>query len=176
MRNAQISEIIGQINETYIDEATTYAGETKNIRRKGWIKWGAVAACFVCVFVVGMMMLLHKPEVSDDEKYGTYFLEDQAPIVVSVERWLDEGFIGKVMDTGNHEYLKKNSAVYIRFDTGTKVKTPEGGVFTYNEGSTMAWECGLPVGMTVKIAFNAVEYAADGMANEVSAKAVIPQS
>lgn len=54
MRKYRISEIIGNINEKYVGEATVYSGNAKALRHTGWIKWGAIAACLVLVVVLGI--------------------------------------------------------------------------------------------------------------------------
>lgn len=54
MRKNRISESIGKINTKYVDEATTYTGETKAVRRPVWMKWGAIAAC-LCLVVAAMV-------------------------------------------------------------------------------------------------------------------------
>lgn len=54
MRKNRISEIIGNINQKYVNEATAYVGETKAVHRPVWIKWGAVAVC-LCLIVVVMV-------------------------------------------------------------------------------------------------------------------------
>lgn len=53
MRKNKISEIIGNIEQKYVNEATAYTGETKAVLRTVWMKWGAVAACFALVAVIG---------------------------------------------------------------------------------------------------------------------------
>lgn len=53
MRKNRISETIGNIDQKYVDEATAYSGETKAVRRPAWMKWGAIAACFALVAVIG---------------------------------------------------------------------------------------------------------------------------
>lgn len=68
MRKNKISEAIGNINQKYVNEATTYTGEAKKvIRRTGWMKWGAIAACFALVAVfIGIGIL--KKGLSDGEQ------------------------------------------------------------------------------------------------------------
>lgn len=54
MRKNRISETIGNINQKYVNEANAYTGEAKVVRRPAWIKWGAIAACFALVAVLGI--------------------------------------------------------------------------------------------------------------------------
>lgn len=53
MNREKISETIEKINPKYIEEATEYQGKARNISKKVWYKWGAVAACLVLVLAVG---------------------------------------------------------------------------------------------------------------------------
>lgn len=53
MRKNRISETIGNIDQKYVNEATAYTGDAKAVRRPVWMKWGAIAACFALVAVIG---------------------------------------------------------------------------------------------------------------------------
>lgn len=53
MRKNRISETIGNIDQKYVSEATAYTGEAKAVRRPAWTKWGAIAACFALIAVIG---------------------------------------------------------------------------------------------------------------------------
>lgn len=53
MRKNRISETIGNIGQKYVSEATAYTGEAKAVRRPVWMKWGAIAACFALIAVIG---------------------------------------------------------------------------------------------------------------------------
>lgn len=54
MKKDKISEIIGNINIKYVDEADAYANEATAAYRPAWMKWGAVAACLALVAVLGI--------------------------------------------------------------------------------------------------------------------------
>lgn len=55
MKRKKISETIDNINPKYVNEATTYTGDAKKkAHRTGWMKWGAIAACFALVAVLGI--------------------------------------------------------------------------------------------------------------------------
>ena len=54
MRKNRISETIGNIDQKYVNEATTYTGEAKTVRRPAWMKWGAIAASLALVAVIGI--------------------------------------------------------------------------------------------------------------------------
>lgn len=53
MRNNEISEIIGNINDKYIDEAILYTGKEKSIRHNKPAKWGAAIAACLCIAAIG---------------------------------------------------------------------------------------------------------------------------
>lgn len=57
MRKTKISETIGNINQKYVSEATSYTGEGKAARRPVWMKWGAIAACFALIAVLGISIM-----------------------------------------------------------------------------------------------------------------------
>ena len=50
MTNEKLYEVLGDINEKYVSEARVYQKAKKSI----WAKWGAIAACFVAVTVLGV--------------------------------------------------------------------------------------------------------------------------
>lgn len=54
MRKNRISETIGNIDQKYVNEATAYTGEAKTVRRPVWMKWGAIAASFAFVMLIGL--------------------------------------------------------------------------------------------------------------------------
>lgn len=53
MKRNQISETIQNINTKFVDEATSYTGETK-VTHPAWMKWGAIAACLALAAVLGI--------------------------------------------------------------------------------------------------------------------------
>ncbi len=54
MRRDKISEAIGNIDRKFVNEAAAYTCEVKAARRPIWVKWGAVAACFALVAILGI--------------------------------------------------------------------------------------------------------------------------
>ena len=54
MKKKNISEAIGNISQKYVNEATAYTGEVLADRPAGWMKWGAIAACFALVAVLSI--------------------------------------------------------------------------------------------------------------------------
>ena len=50
MNAAQFSSALGKVNDKYIMEAITY----KQKKKSGWLKWGAIAACFAVILAIGI--------------------------------------------------------------------------------------------------------------------------
>lgn len=71
MKKNEISDIIGNIDEKYIDEAISYTGKETGIHHNNLLKWGAVAAG-ICV-VIGAVLAIPEsdPTVSENQKYNT---------------------------------------------------------------------------------------------------------
>lgn len=53
MNATQFSNALGKVNDKYIMEAITYERKKKS----GWLKWGALAACFCLIVTVAMAAL-----------------------------------------------------------------------------------------------------------------------
>ena len=53
MNATQFSHALGQVNDKYIMEALTY----KSKKKSGWLKWGAMAACFGLIVTVAVTAL-----------------------------------------------------------------------------------------------------------------------
>lgn len=53
MNAAQFSHALGKVNDKYIMEAITYERKKKS----GWLKWGALAACFCLILTAAMVTL-----------------------------------------------------------------------------------------------------------------------
>ncbi len=78
----KISETIGKIDEKYVNEATAYTGEEKVVRHNGWIKWGAIAACFLIiatVFSIGIPSIRNNPDTGETE-----IVLSQSPLAIKV--------------------------------------------------------------------------------------------
>ncbi len=172
MKREKISDVIGNIDSKYVNKAAAYTAKSNATSRNKWIRWGAVAACLLCVFVMGLTVLI--PKLNNGGE-GTTFLTDQEPIIVSIEKWQSEGFQCKVIDADIHEFLTEGGSLLIYFTSETKITTLDGEEFNYDDENPNAEDCGLPIGTVVKICFNSVEYGSDGMADRLYATEVIPQ-
>lgn len=70
MNREQISDLIGQIDTKYVEQAAAYTAPAKAAPRRRRVKWGVAAACFVLlavVFIVGIPLLRHNPETGKTE-------------------------------------------------------------------------------------------------------------
>lgn len=66
MRKMKISEAIGRIDRNYISEAAAYQGKIGSVYRPVLIKWGAVAACFALIAVIGIGVFRSRPFGGDN--------------------------------------------------------------------------------------------------------------
>ena len=64
MTNEKLYEILGDINEKHINEARAY----HKAKKPGWVKWGAMAACF-CL-VVGLAIPMLNNDYSDQNPHS----------------------------------------------------------------------------------------------------------
>ena len=51
MNSKKFSEAMSELDSKYVDEAISYK---KKAKKPVWAKWGAIAACFVAVTVLGV--------------------------------------------------------------------------------------------------------------------------
>ena len=64
MTNEKLYEVLGDINEKHINEARAY----HKAKKPGWVKWGAMAACF-CL-VVGLAIPMLNNDYSDQNPHS----------------------------------------------------------------------------------------------------------
>ena len=82
MKKEEFCDVLGDINESYVEEAR--AGRT--IKKPVWIKWGAIAAC-LCVVISLSVIILHQdePELLTTEGH-------LGIINVELVEWQSDGF------------------------------------------------------------------------------------
>lgn len=61
MKSERILNALGQVDETYIEEAAP--GSTQRIRKHRWVKWGALAAC-LCLIIGGTVLFWNRDSSS----------------------------------------------------------------------------------------------------------------
>lgn len=72
MTNEKLYEVLGDINEKYVNEARAY----QKAKKPGWVKWGAIAACLVLVCVAAIPLFLH-----NNDSVTTPGIADAAPMI-----------------------------------------------------------------------------------------------
>lgn len=74
MKEKRLLKAMGKVDGKYIEEASP----TQQTKKPGWLKWGAMAACFALALLIGTFVL-HTPQ-DDDVTVGPG-VADAAPMV-----------------------------------------------------------------------------------------------
>lgn len=74
MKEKRLLKALGQVDADYIEEASP----TQQAKRPGWLKWGAMAACFALALLIGTFVF-HTPQ-GDNVAIGSG-VADAAPMV-----------------------------------------------------------------------------------------------
>ena len=131
MKANLFSRALGNISESYVDEAVTYASNNK---RKTWIKWASVAACVSLIFASALLLhIFRSPDTSGEHgPITSYFVitalaADGEPTDLT----LNNGFLNSVPAQGENIFgvdmplfnfsvtpsdLNNNETIYERFD------------------------------------------------------------
>ena len=88
MRKEKITEVIGEINARYIDEATIYTGKAKK-RRYSVLKWGIAAAC-LCL-VLGAAIAIPKLNSSNGIVSSTGISDRPGMVMIDGRIYKDSG-------------------------------------------------------------------------------------
>lgn len=110
MRRQRISEVIGSIDEKYVEEANSYVVKSKR-NHPGWIKWAAMAACLALV-LIGIIMLPNNPSKAD---YNIVYQSGRCYVQFS-EEFKDNNFNGN-QNINNIEVIP-----FLGFDSLTDMK------------------------------------------------------
>ena len=90
MTTKKFSKALGNIGESYVDEAVNYTAKKKS---NAWLKWGAIAACF-CLMVTagfaGLPYLMNRGFNNSAEafiisSYNDESIEPQASLIITVD-------------------------------------------------------------------------------------------
>lgn len=73
MNTKKFSEAMGEIDDKYVDEAIQYQSKKK---KRGWLKWGAMAACLCLVVCAIAIPLLKQPTVTPGDLIPMVFVND----------------------------------------------------------------------------------------------------
>lgn len=68
MKREKISNIISNIDSKYVNKAVSYSAGQKTVLRNKWVKWGAVAACFALVAMIGIGVMRGGVSGNKDER------------------------------------------------------------------------------------------------------------
>lgn len=69
MKREKISEVMENISTKYVEEAATYTGKNKAVKKSSWYKWSAVAASVALVVIGGIKLI---PALLGDNADGKY--------------------------------------------------------------------------------------------------------
>lgn len=128
MTTKKFSGALGNVDEKYITEATSYSEERS---KRTWVRWVAIAACLSLIVVGGMLGKLFHPADLPSNSVASYFvITAYAAEGELSELELSEGFYNSTASKENafgvdmplFEFsvrpsdLKGNEALYSRFD------------------------------------------------------------
>ena len=143
MRKEDFAEVLGDINENYIQEAETI----KRSKKPVWPKWGAMAACLCLVIGLTMPTVLNMLNPKDDSA-GTLMGDTEIYPTVMVDGQLYEWRKGAAI----RAELPNNSAYYGEV-THVEGKTPRnncefvsvfsvsGQIYTISENDECVYLC-----------------------------------
>ena len=146
MKKEEFCDVLGDINESYVEEAR--AGRT--IKKPVWIKWGAIAAC-LCVVISLSVIILHQdePELLTTEGH-------LGIINVELVEWQSDGFKAIVVDTGNINIFPVGAELTVVFrEYNTEIVLDDGTSYGYGENQTsdIEWQ----VGSIIEVSFGVYE-------------------
>ena len=142
MTTKKFSNALGNIGESYIDEAVTYTVKKKN---NVWLKWGSIAACFALLLCIGVPLTLHlipNEDIGDDHggdtggypfetlEVGESMTYDNGTISYDEHNETSISFTINVTDPTEYVYrdYRLSKGYYIEFE--------ENGKFTANHGDS----------------------------------------
>ena len=138
MTTKKFSNALGNIGESYIDEAVTYTVKKKN---NVWLKWGSIAACFALLLCIGIPLTLHlipSGDIGDDHggypfetlEVGESMTYDNGTISYDEHNETSISFTINVTDPTEYVYrdYRLSKGYYIEFE--------ENGKFTANHGDS----------------------------------------
>lgn len=105
MKSERILDAVGGINEEAVRDAKAY----KKAKPKGWLKWGAMAACLCLVVGIGIFQITisNLPHKSDDPLSGGF--------VAEITEVVSDGHIVVSVTAGDHN-LPEGSSAHINYE------------------------------------------------------------
>lgn len=96
------------------------------------------------------------PAYSDSEA-AVYRLEREETVLLTIDRWQDEGFTATVAAGDGGGVFQAGDTVLAVFEEGTEVLLSDGSEFSYDGEAPNAPDCGLEAGETVEVSFAGYE-------------------
>ena len=143
MTTKKFSNALGNIGESYIDEAATYTAKKKN---NVWVKWGSIAACFALLLCIGIPLTLHlipNGDIGDDHggypfetlEVGESMTYDNGTISYDEHNETSISFTINVTDPTEYVYreYRLGKGYYIEFEENGKITAENGESHYVNE-------------------------------------------
>ena len=143
MTTKKFSNALGNIGESYVDEAATYTAKKKN---NVWVKWGSIAACFALLLCIGIPLTLHlipSGDVGDDHggypfetlEVGESMTYDNGTISYDEHNGTSISFTIIVTDPTEYVYreYRLSKGYYIEFEENGKITAEHGKSYYVNE-------------------------------------------
>lgn len=129
MNAKDFSVALSNVRDEYVTEALTY----KTVRKKrGWIKWGTIAAC-VCL----MVSVLSTPYVKnllfgEETTVQEHTLSQPDKLIVQFIEMSGDHFKAVVVDSGENGIFPVNAELSVVFDSNTNILLEDGTTFSFN--------------------------------------------
>ena len=143
MTTKKFSNALGNIGESYVDEAATYTAKKKN---NVWVKWGSIAACFALLLCIGIPLTLHlipNGDIGDDHggypfetlEVGESMTYDNGTISYDEHSGTSISFTINVTDPTEYVYreYRLGKGYYIEFEENGKITAENGESHYVNE-------------------------------------------
>lgn len=143
MTTKKFSNALGNIGESYVDEAATYTAKKKN---NVWVKWGSIAACFALLLCIGIPLTLHlipNGDIGDDHggypfetlEVGESMTYDNGTISYDEHSGTSISFTINVTDPTEYVYreYRLSKGYYIEFEENGKITAEHGKSYYVNE-------------------------------------------
>ena len=143
MTTKKFSNALGNIGESYVDEAATYTAKKKN---NVWVKWGSIAACFALLLCIGIPLTLHlipNGDIGDDHggypfetlEVGESMTYDNGTISYDEHNATSISFTINVTDPTEYVYreYRLSKGYYIEFEENGKITAEHGKSYYVNE-------------------------------------------
>lgn len=151
MKGERIYNSLSLVEEKYIVEAAPVFRAGRNGIR---IRWASLAACLVAVISIGAFFLWSTSRKDGSiTQYAITWLEQPEQLILRIEGWQSDGFVGVVDDDSDNSIFKKGEKIFVMLTANTAVVQQDGSLFTYDFDHPNGESCNLPVGSAVSVEF-----------------------